>query len=461
MFILTLISVIFLIQIFSLQNLKCAAAQTTTSTTEINDIQFWSKKGDLSGANLKIEIGAHGGLEVEQSRDLLSLTPMGQEPYGEYTKMKAKAIFAVDLNFYSNALPLSSTFSNAKQVERSQKYARVILCTKPTLPSSWGEPTDYYVKYSDWDLSSASLTSKAQGFSGRVPISAKVEDLTPSSLNFGTTQFNVQAKSFVAQVNEISVKSSSAYQISQYTDFFNAEMNNDAGLSILDLTKTATINGGGQDTSSLNVLGLSVYGTTYPNVQQKQLQTLTINQDDLLERGIPINLKPEVYKVVQQLKLTSQNKILIDTEKNWWDINDAGVQPAPQYSDPIQTNTDIYRTIGWHVNNYCVRTTLLVECDVYSIIEVVGKTSSNPLGSVDISVGNLTWSNSQGSNGGTFTLSNDLFTQIGANISKWFEDNQMLIIIIIIGVGLALIGYVYFFTPVGSAIRGIQTSRRE
>jgi hypothetical protein len=422
-------TLLFLIVLIIGPNIIASAVSATT----VAETKFW---GDnvIDGSNLQISLSSTGPIKQEVgARNLVSFEQRGYSNEGNYTKVKAHAVFEFSADFYSN-YAASDVFSGESEYEQRIPYCTVYACTQPSQSGTYQIPVTYYVTCKDWALGSFT----GQGYQGDVSVKATVKDLTPDVLNFGGSRYTLTTKQFVAQVNKIGIKSRDYYEIEPAQNHYVNP--SPVAVSTTSLTKSP-INEPANNKDLLSDLGVNVIQTFNVNDPSYQgvVQLPATGNDMVMEHGFPLTIKPNIVLQKQQLEQNYRSKVTIDTSCDWWDYGHCGVLLESQYSSAKGINSDIYRTISWTVENYCAKITFTVEADIYALVEITPKYSNNKLGDPVLMFEDLWWDTSIGGTGADYTITEDLWTQFWANNTWW---------IALIGIAIVAV-LLLIYTPLG------------
>lgn len=317
------------------------------------------QRANLFASNLEftLETGNKNIVAEIGGKKLDHFISLGSVPKEDgYNLYHARLFFTIEANLYSAYLP-DEVFPNALSKKYSTKWLHLVQSVEPAMP--WLHPlteTHYSMDYYSWSLG----TFSGQGKNGYVTVNAEFKDLTPTTLDFNTVQFETQTKSFVSRVTETKITEVVFSAIGEYDTFYQGE--NIAELSVLDLSKDANPDGSNGVSNQISNLQLGVTrGTRISSTYQqgaKYVQSGIISDNYFF-----IKMRPDV-KVTEEPLNTRFQKVVVDTKSGILGISPAGIDVS--LTGPMIKSTT-KRIVGWELQNYNAHITFKTEIDLYSL----------------------------------------------------------------------------------------------
>jgi hypothetical protein len=232
---------------------------------------------------------------------------------------------------------------------------------------------NFTVNYDTYNINGIKTT----GFNGRANLSVALETNTPKEIVFGDVTYRT-VKQFEAIPAQITVLESETRNVGQFNTF--ATDNGETTINAVDITDAdalAASNDGGEMRANLNLylgsgganLGVTRLQQSFESLQIGTNLPAVVGTDDILERGLLINIKPNILKINEDLQFRSQTPLVVDTYTEWFGWDAAGIETS--MSGNVVQTTDNHRTIGWTVTHKASQARMRAEFDVYSTVEVI------------------------------------------------------------------------------------------
>lgn len=217
---------------------------------------------------------------------------------------------------------------------------------------------------------------KATGFNGRANLSVALDTNTPKEITFGDVTYRT-VKQFEAIPAQITVLESQIKNVGQFNTF--ATENGETTINAVDVTEAdalAASNYGGEMKANLNLylgkggvnLGVTRLEQSYETIQIGTNLPAVVGTDDILQRGLLINIKPNILMINEDLQFRSQTPLVVDTYTEWFGWDAAGIETS-MCANVVQTTED--RGIGWTITHKASQARMRAEFDVYSTVEVI------------------------------------------------------------------------------------------
>lgn len=380
-----------------------------------DDIRYLNREDsyEVGKENLLVDVDtsgfSHPDLEYSfGGKKLLDFQPEGAYKVSGSDNLwvfESEVIFDVSLTF-ATGYNIHDTYPNADAQYRNWRWLTVERCED----YSWwdcryhtaqgGNCKYHYIdkydlRFRDYGMHEnreAYLgTLAAAGFNGFIPVNFQFKSLEPSSIDFGTTTYKLDTKSFVGEVTDVTIYSASVQDIAPYTTTFESGddvSDEDTGLQILDfrtgIKRDVTKNAGnGQTALEEKIIALGIgWEPEQPYAVTKQQGTVIGSQTGAVVgqwedeyAAIRLRLLPDVKLWYQHIDVMATGHegttpLRVDTEDGacllWSCASPAGIEnPIPPISD-----RDTTRTVGWSIKNKEYAVTLHVTGKLYATIEL-------------------------------------------------------------------------------------------
>lgn len=363
-----------------------------------------------------------------------------------YRKISAKAFYDLATVIWTYGAVLDCV--NYEKISQSFTWLELWTSRDPNWPWYPITKENYTVNYDTYNL----ISSNVPGLNRRVNIDVSLESNIPSELDFGSFKVGINTKQFVSTPAQIVVLDSQAQDISKYNTYATAQ--GETSISAQDISEAnanAAASTCGDATSDISFyldqlnLGVTRLAQNQGTFQQGTNTPAVVGSDDVLERGLVVNIAPNIMKIDELLKIRSKF-LVVDTYTEWFGINPAGVSGQ---SHSVVEDT-IARTIAWTVQHKAVKANLRVEFDIFALTDLV--TITEP-GKPDLVIpetqyDDMYWANYLTGNTGVTidTSDEDPFAQwLG---SLWGNYQTIFIVIIII---VAIVGFIFLKSKFGGS----------
>jgi hypothetical protein len=228
---------------------------------------------------------------------------------------------------------------------------------------------NYSIQYTTFE----NIVPVVKGVDRRVNIDVSLESYVPDQIDFGSFQLDMKTKEIVAIPQQITVLSSYVEDIGKYNTFTVAQGETKGITSTLcsppDLfAGSAYLNGVNIATDLQNLqLGAKRLDQNPVTIQQGYSTPYIRGTDDVLERGLYINVVPTITRIDENLLLRSRYLVVDTTTECFlgycWD--NAGIHPNSQQV----VETVEKRAIAVTVQHKAVIGNLRVEFKAYAITD--------------------------------------------------------------------------------------------
>lgn len=281
----------------------------------------------------------------------------------ENTKLTTTRVYVnFPIVFWTEIQPSVAVTANSQQIEREWLN---LITTEDSFWKTNYLVTPYRAKFENY--LNPIVTNIGKGFSGDINLIAECKSLVPSSLNFGTVDYQITCTEFTSSLNQITVLSSNVVDVASYKT--NVYAAGETTLTARDVSiadgksaaKAAANEAGDILMSHLDNAGVGFKRMSVYNTWLQQRITSPPPVGGSAKNGLHLAIGPDI-QLIKEPMLVTYKQVAVDT-KSGAVVSKAGL--ISEWTTPATTTT-FDRVIGWKIQNYAVRVNLLIEFNLYS-----------------------------------------------------------------------------------------------